>query len=1344
MGIRFFNSLINGRGGGGGGVHAVIRSAEDSSKGIEIGIAEDAEWRLITEDREVGSQATLTLDGEATDTSLDLTLPHDFIAATTANDWVVRVKQGFEGAGTPEQFDKVRLYIDAEQTKGVEYIRLDSGGDFWDIQVQEGTETSVGYTLDIPGVLATVVLGTTTVSDLLVSSDVSSEEFDSVVFGGALPEDVLPADLTLENMVGDPSGYFEFAGRAAQVAASTDVYATTVVAFDGGDNDGKGLLFRAGSDFAGSGGNDLELSFPEGSTLSSTIQPGTYGHIIVDVIRDLTDSGTGTTLQELADYVESIIHGNPDGGDVTFGVAFIGGADGTEILDQHWPSDRFVLVNGVDSGDFLAPQSLTIEVDSVNQDIELTVTTHNSLDEIHRALAATTYTDIDGQTQTFGYSTVTLNGVGTDSLSESTYFSGNLCDFVDVDFSGGVTREDLEATTDRREKSLTVRYDAETDTLADIVAVIERARKIETAVLIYDTDGTDLPESPDFTKIFRGINSAGGGGIHTWLGSADGGIEISHAEATTEWSLTSRDRRVDPVLPTITVDGSETGNYFEIALPHDLVLPSEGNDWDLQIEQGAEIVDEVLPTATIDGEASSSLTITLPKTIAEPVDGNDWQVNIIQGTEALAAIDTVAEEINITAASTTTFQEVIDQLEQVAGISRFDFALTGAATDTLSQSDYFTPAGDGNSTSIDFSGGVAYFAGDPISVSLHNTDTDNGILVIAKSTDTIEDIVTAIRDISFTSRLDNSSLTFDHAHVEVRGHTLDTLSSTTYFSGNVGDQVTGDFSGGLDIEELEATLSAGVITVLYDTVADTLGQVQTEIESIGASTTLINGATLNSVPETPGFSRGFRGILSEPAGFVHSVIQDGSDEAQGLELSFPFADSEWSLVTEDRRVDPVLPSAVLSTDSSSNYLTIQLPTNLVLPSIGNGWDVRVDQGQPEVVESLASISLDGEAADSNLDISIPTDLDTPEDGNDWDFRTVQGQPGVEGTNASNTLDGTTTGNEITIEFPTDFFGIGSESDGNDWELTVRQGAAAIAGEEVTYASTDYYLTGDDSDKGLRVTFNGVGTYTINGTVHTTDGAGGNSWLLQPNPATVSSTQVFLNRAGATPVVRVFYSNDGTFTLEDLHDALAAHADPDLNVEYLGTDAASALLSTTEVTSSAFSGGVDGTPSTPRDPLEATIDEDNRRINLRALSTDTFEDVEDALEAIEYTDTGGLTRTFGDSHVSITAGSEADTLAARYFQAGVILSSDFANGVDGIIREPLDAELDQKNKRITLTSVSTDSLVVLAFLLENLTYTDLDGSSQTLGSSQCFTTQVLMQMVLSESTFYAGEVGARSG
>ena len=94
--------------------------------------------------------------------------------------------------------------------------------------------------------------------------------------------------------------------------------------------------------------------------------------------------------------------------------------------------------------------------------------------------------------------------IAPDSSVPTRNFTGGL-DSVDA-----IEEEGILAARDADAQTITVKYNS-TDTLLKILEGIDGKAGIG-AVLIYGTDGDELPEEPDFTRPFRGAGGTGAGG----------------------------------------------------------------------------------------------------------------------------------------------------------------------------------------------------------------------------------------------------------------------------------------------------------------------------------------------------------------------------------------------------------------------------------------------------------------------------------------------------------------------------------------------------------------------------------------------------------------------------------------------------------------------------------------------------------------------------------------------------------------------------------------------------------------------------------------------------------------
>ena len=127
-------------------------------------------------------------------------------------------------------------------------------------------------------------------------------------------------------------------------------------------------------------------------------------------------------------------------------------------------------------------------------------------------------------------------------------------------------------------------------------------------------------------------------------------IGLTTSGAGPDWALVTEERRSDPILPTITLDGASSGESLVVNLPDTLVSPDEGDEWSVEITQGDDEVPAVPAELDIYATDNSGLTLKLNSSTAEGTDGNDW-VLLIARSDTLTAgysVDTTKKVVALT------------------------------------------------------------------------------------------------------------------------------------------------------------------------------------------------------------------------------------------------------------------------------------------------------------------------------------------------------------------------------------------------------------------------------------------------------------------------------------------------------------------------------------------------------------------------------------------------------------------------------------------------------------------------------------------------------------------------
>ena len=404
---RIDASRIGGGGGGAGGVFAPIYRSGSTTRGIEVGLNKDAGWALVSEARDAsaGTLPTARLRGETTGARLDLELPRTLVSSEDGNDWVIQVEQGIEDVtAVAEVLPSASLAGGtAGASIGLEIpndLATPADGNDWDVRVEQGAEDTQAVDATLP---SATLDGETTGSSIEVT----------------IPEDLVA-----------PTDGNDWDVRIHQVRefqpATTARRAHYDLVFTSGPDAGKGVrmtLAGTHSSSMGAAGNNVVFSLAVGTSVNASAFTTFYNMTAVP--------GTSTLAQI---FTEADVGGN----NYQFDAEYIGGADGTEVVQSGtFPfgvSGNFE--GGQNTAASVAGGTLEASISTANERITIRTKSTDTVGAIAAVLHALSYTDMDGATQTFGAAGAVVTGTGF--LNETTYYSGDTGDTVDVGFDGGV------------------------------------------------------------------------------------------------------------------------------------------------------------------------------------------------------------------------------------------------------------------------------------------------------------------------------------------------------------------------------------------------------------------------------------------------------------------------------------------------------------------------------------------------------------------------------------------------------------------------------------------------------------------------------------------------------------------------------------------------------------------------------------------------------------------------------------------------------------------------------------------------------------------------------------------
>ena len=121
-----------------------------------------------------------------------------------------------------------------------------------------------------------------------------------------------------------------------------------------------------------------------------------------------------------------------------------------------------------------------------------------------------------------------------------------------------------------------------------------------------------------------------------------------------DWALVTEDRREDPILPTITLDGANANSDLEINLPETLTAVDEGDEWSVEVTQGDDEILEEPAYVDLYATSTSGIRIKLASATATGTDGNDWVLLIARSDDLTAGydIDSTAKVVTLTIPTT--------------------------------------------------------------------------------------------------------------------------------------------------------------------------------------------------------------------------------------------------------------------------------------------------------------------------------------------------------------------------------------------------------------------------------------------------------------------------------------------------------------------------------------------------------------------------------------------------------------------------------------------------------------------------------------------------------------------
>ena len=293
----------------------------------------------------------------------------------------------------------------------------------------------------------------------------------------------------------------------AELKAAFDLYDSSNISFttayegtadgtEGMDGYGSGDEIAFSGGLAGGLARLLSVVLDQGARrLFITTNDGDTATQVATLVRSRTflDSGLNTHTWGTANCV---IHGTPG---VDFGTveSFYNGDPG-DISIRSFSGGVTEVIR----------TPLSAYVSAGSRLITVVAAAGDTMAEVQPVIAGMSYSDLDGDPQAWGDDNVTLTGDGALEFGSiyNPYFPA-VGTFTETgEFTGGVDPEPINTILDDTAKTYTVRYDIG-DTLQEINDGVG-----PTAAIIHGSDAAGAPESPDFTRPFRGAGGAGGSG----------------------------------------------------------------------------------------------------------------------------------------------------------------------------------------------------------------------------------------------------------------------------------------------------------------------------------------------------------------------------------------------------------------------------------------------------------------------------------------------------------------------------------------------------------------------------------------------------------------------------------------------------------------------------------------------------------------------------------------------------------------------------------------------------------------------------------------------------------------
>ena len=419
---------------------------------------------------------------------------------------------------------------------------------------------------------------------------------------------------------------------------------------------------------------------------------------------------------------------------------------------------------------------------------------------------------------------------------------------------------------------------AGTDTTAEIAAAVAGLARLDGATFTGVTSGLAPTDDENFATKNYVDTHAGSGSVSVVSGAYARilrtgnpllGLEVS-IEGDARWSLVGAARTLG-VQAGATLRGSGTGNRITVTLPDNLESGADGNTWQLITSQGRVSTAAVPAVAAVQANtllsagSGNGLRITIGGTIdsVEGASGNDWTLSFTDSGQTITTGGFVlsAKNITINLATTTSGNRTYGAVASVfSSLGSLGVVFTTAYEGT-------TVAGDGIlgiPSSRNFTGGVDTVAEIPArardSLAVFIDQFDEEIQLTAIATDTLSNIRVVLAQAVYAAP-GGASASIGNSNVVITGSGSATLESSYFAVEPALNTTTANFAEGVDEEALNAAidLSARTLTVRYVNSVDSLTNLRTVINQIGARAVLIAGTDGNDSPEATPFSRAFAG-----------------------------------------------------------------------------------------------------------------------------------------------------------------------------------------------------------------------------------------------------------------------------------------------------------------------------------------------------------------------------------------------------------------------------------------------------------------------------------------------------